>query len=252
MIYLCGSGIGCVDNLTVKAKRVIEQADVLMIWYSTPLDIVKLCSGQLVNCSELTLKEVIEIMALCHSEGKNVVRLHDGDLSIYGCIQEEIEELDKRKIPWECIPGISAFQVLSARIGRELALPGVSHSIIIARCNEDRFPTPDVERIMNLGKAGVTMLLYSSIGEIEECYRQLIRNYPLDTPVILGENLGSEGERIFKCSLRAMVSTVRSSHISLNTLIALGKVFGQVEYTENEILRNKNYVGKGKQRNVPI
>lgn len=244
MIYLCGSGIGSVDNLTVKAKRIIEECDVLMVWGSTPIDIVSLAKGELINTSLLNLHDTVAIMEICHKAGKNVVRMHDGDLSIYGCIQEEIEELDKRKIPWECIPGISAFQVLSSRLGRELALPGISHSIIIARCNEDRFPTPDNERIMNLGKSGVTMLLYSSIGEIDECYRQLIRNYSPDTPVVLGENLGSIKERIFKCTLRTLVKTVRDNRIALNTLIALGKVFGSVEYTEGEILRNKNYVGK--------
>lgn len=244
MIYLCGSGIGCVDNLTVKAKRIIEEADVLMIWYSTPIDIVRLCKGMLVNCSELTLKETVEIMALCHREGKNVVRLHDGDLSIYGCIQEEIEELDKRGIPWECIPGISAFQVLSARIGRELALPGISHSILIARCNEDRFPTPNNERIMNLAKSGITMLIYSSIGEIEDCQSQLLKNYPKDTAVVLGENLGSASERIFYCQLDSLVKTVRQNNISLNTIIMLGKVFGNVEYTEGHILGDVNYRGK--------
>lgn len=244
MIYLCGSGIGCVDNLTVKAKRIIEEADVLMIWYSTPIDIVRLCKGMLVNCSELTLKETVEIMALCHREGKNVVRLHDGDLSIYGCIQEEIEELDKRGIPWECIPGISAFQVLSARIGRELALPGISHSILIARCNEDRFPTPNNERIMNLAKPGITMLIYSSIGEIEDCQSQLLKNYPKDTAVVLGENLGSASERIFYCPLDSLVKTVRQNNISLNTIIMLGKVFGKVEYTEGRVLGDVNYRGK--------
>lgn len=244
MIYLCGSGIGCVDNLTVKAKRIIEEADVLMIWYSTPIDIVRLCKGMLVNCSELTLKETVEIMALSHREGKTVVRLHDGDLSIYGCIQEEIEELDKRRIPWECIPGVSAFQVLSARIGRELALPGISHSILIARCNEDRFPTPNNERIMNLAKPGITMLIYSSIGEIEDCQFQLLKNYPKDTAVVLGENLGSDSERIFYCRLDSLVKTVRQNNISLNTIIMLGKVFGNVEYTEGHILGDVNYRGK--------
>lgn len=241
MIYLCGSGIGCVDNLTIKAKRIIEECDVLMIWYSTPLDIVGLCKGEIINCSELNLQETVEIMAICHNEGKIVVRLHDGDLSIYGCIQEEIEELDKRKIPWECVPGLSAFQVLTSRLGKELALPGISHSIIITRCNEDRFPTPDNERVMNLARAGVTMLLYSSIREIEECYRQLSKHYPQNTPVILGENLGSAKERIFHCALNTMVKTVKDNRISLNTLIMLGKVLGPVEYTEGRILGDKNY-----------
>ena len=81
----------------------------------------------------MTLEEVVDVMAKAHFLGKNVVRLHTGDPSIYGAIREQMDALRQKNIPFEVVPGVSSFCGAAAALQAEYTLPGVSQTVIITR-----------------------------------------------------------------------------------------------------------------------
>lgn len=149
MVYFVGAGTGAVDLITVRGMRLLKQADVIIYAGSlvNPELLTYAREGcEIHNSAKLTLEEVIEIIETAQKEGKLTVRLHTGEPSVYGAVREQMDELDKLKIPYESCPGVSACFGAAASLNLEYTLPGVSQSLIITRM-EGRTEVPKKESI---------------------------------------------------------------------------------------------------------
>ena len=149
MVYFIGAGPGDPDLITVKGKRVIEEAD--RIIYAGSLVNPQILEGakpeaRIYNSASMTLPQVIAVMEQAEQEGKMTARVHTGDPSLYGAVREQMTELEKRRIQYEVIPGVSSFLAAGAALKREYTLPGVSQSVILTRM-EGRTPVPEKESI---------------------------------------------------------------------------------------------------------
>ena len=145
-VYFVGAGPGDPDLITVKGRRLLEEADVVIYAGSlvNPAVLAVTPAGcEIHNSASMTLDEVIAVMKAGVEQGKKVVRLHTGDPSIYGAIQEQIDLLNKLDISWQVVPGVSSFLAAAAALGQEYTLPGVSQTVIITRM-EGRTPVPAV------------------------------------------------------------------------------------------------------------
>lgn len=112
MITFVGAGPGAEDLITVRGQNKLKEADVVI--YAGSLvnpALLKMCREEceIYNSAEMTLEEVMEVMIKGESSGKKVVRLHTGDPCLYGAIKEQMDELDRRKIPFEDCPGSQFF-----------------------------------------------------------------------------------------------------------------------------------------------
>ena len=169
MIYFIGAGPGDPELITVKGKRLIDEADIII--YAGSLVNPQVLSGarpeaEIYNSATMNLEEVLDVMKRGVAAGKKVVRVHTGDPSIYGAHREQMVELDKMGIPYEIVPGVSSFLAAAASLKREYTLPGVSQTVILTRM-EGRTAVPEREQIEALAAHQATMVIFLSVGEIE-------------------------------------------------------------------------------------
>ena len=148
-IYFIGAGPGDPELITVKGQRILGEADIVIYAGSLVnpalLSLVKQ-GAQVYNSASMTLAEVITVMLEGVQNNKMVVRLHTGDPSIYGAIQEQMDELNKHNIEYKVIPGVSSFLATAAALKQEYTLPDVSQTVIVTRI-EGRTPVPEKESL---------------------------------------------------------------------------------------------------------
>ena len=184
-VFFVGCGPGDPDLITVKAKKLIQKADIVVYSGSLiPSSILKLCKkGRLHDASGLIREQIFELLKKNAKRGKLVVRLHDGDPSIYGAIKEQIDNLQKIGIESEVIPGVTSFLASAAALGTQLTLPGVTQTIIITRA-ESRTKVPKREKIAELAKHKATMIFYLSVHLLSDILKQALKGgYKKSTPV---------------------------------------------------------------------
>ncbi len=223
-IYLVGAGPGDPELLTIKAKKLLENADLVLYTGSLiPEEILKEVPGEKINSAPLTLPEIIEILATAAQEEKLAVRLHSGDPSLYGAIAEEIEELGRRGIAWEIVPGVSSFLAAAAALGCELTIPEVSQTVIITRA-AGRTPVPEKENLRSLASHQATLILFLSASLIDKVTRELLEGgYPPETPAACVYRVGWPEQKILKAPLETLAKVVKEAEIKKQALILVGK-----------------------------
>ena len=161
-VVFIGAGPGDPELITLKGKRYLEQADIVI--YAGSLlnpEILKYAksTAKLYDSAKMSLPEVLKIMIDAAKNGKFVARVHDGDPSFYGAIQEQMDALDKEKIEYFRVPGVSCLQGGAGALNRELTLPNISQTVIITR-PEGRTPVPEAESIRKLAAHQATMVIF--------------------------------------------------------------------------------------------
>jgi len=231
-VYFVGCGPGNPDLLTVKAKKLIEKADIVVYSGSLiPHEIIALCKkAKLYDAAKLVREEIFGILRENALKGKLVVRLHDGDPTIYGAIREQTDNLKKEKIEFEIVPGITSFLASAAALGSELTLPGVTQTIIITRA-ESRTQVPTREKITELAKHRATMIFYLSVHLISEIVKESLKGgYPKSTPVAAIYRASWKDEKVIKGTLADIVKKVRDQKITRTAIIIIGDVVNPKHY----------------------
>ncbi|MDR0791078.1 MAG: precorrin-4 C(11)-methyltransferase, partial [Methanomassiliicoccaceae archaeon] len=186
MVIFVGAGPGDPELLTIKGKRAIDSADVII--YAGSLVNPEVLNGakgtaKIYNSAEMDLDEVIDVMREAVADGKKVARVHTGDPSIYGAIREQIDRLDRLGIDCEVIPGVSSFLAAAAVLKKEYTMPSKSQTVILTRM-EGRTPVPPKEKLIDLARHNATMVIFLSIAFIDELAGTLRdAGYRPDTPV---------------------------------------------------------------------
>ena len=236
-VHFVGAGPGDPDLITVKGKRLLSEADVVVYAGSLVNPALLEVTGprcEIHNSASMTLAEVIEVMQKAVSEGKQVVRLHTGDPSIYGAIQEQIDLLNQLDIQWEVVPGVSSFLAAAAALGQEYTLPGISQTVIITRM-EGRTPVPDKEKIRALAEHQATMCIFLSVHMFGELVRELMEGgYSPDTPVAVVEKASWPEQRIFRGTLTTIADQLAEAVVSRTAMVIVGEVLAG-EYEQSRL-----------------
>lgn len=231
-IYFVGCGPGDPELITVKAKKLIQKADVMVYSGSLiPTPILKLCKkGKLYDAVKLVREEIFEILQKNSKENKIVVRLHDGDPTIYGAIKEQIDNLQKEGIESEIIPGVTSFLASAAALGIQLTLPGVTQTIIITRA-EARTKVPEREKISELAKHDATMVFYLSIHLLSEIVKQAIYGgYSKSTPAAVVYRASWPDQKVIVGTLEDITKKVRAEKIIRTAIVIIGNVIQPSSY----------------------
>ncbi len=229
MIHFIGAGPGDPELLTVKGKRLIDEADIII--YAGSLVNPMVLSGaketaEIYNSASMTLPEVIALMEAGERAGKQVVRVHTGDPSLFGAHREQMTELDRLGIAYDVVPGVSSFLAAAASLKREYTLPGVSQTVILTRM-EGRTPMPEKEQIEALSSHQATMVIFLSVGEIAElCGRLKEGGYPPETPAAVVYKASWEDEKIILGTLLDIDEKVRAAGIKKTALVTVGRFLG--------------------------
>lgn len=221
-VYFIGAGPGDPELITVKGKKLIDEADVII--YAGSLvnpDILAGIKAEIYDSSGMTLEEIINIIRESIKKEKLVVRLHSGDPSFYSAISEQIERLRRLNIAYEVVPGVSSAMAGAALLGQELTIPEISQTVIFTRI-EGKTPVPDTEKLSELARHGATMVIFLSVGMIEKIREELLKGYPEDTPVVVIEKVSLPDERIIRGTLKDIVDLVREADIKKTALVYVG------------------------------
>ena len=221
-VFIVGAGPGDPDLLTIKGKRLLKEADVVI--YAGSLvhpDILQGLEAELFDSAKLNLDEIIGIISGKVEEGKKVVRLHSGDPSIYGAIKEQMVRLDSLGIPYEIIPGVSSAMAVAAALKEEFTLPEVTQTLIITRLG-GRTPVPEKEALGRLSEIRASMLIFLSVGMIDKVVSELLHGYPEVTPVAVVEKVTWPQERIIRGQLKDISKKVKDAGIEKTAVIAVG------------------------------
>ena len=226
MIHFVGAGCGAPDLITLRGKKHIENADVIV--YAGSLVNKELLQFAKKDCaiydsSKMTLEEIIKVIAAAEREGLSVVRLHTGDPSLYGAIGEQMQELDMLGIEYDITPGVSAFSGAAASLKAEYTLPDVSQTVIITRA-AGRTGVPGSEDLRSLASHGATMVLYLSAGLLDKVASDLIAGgYDAATPAAIVYKATWADEKICRCTVGTLKQAAEAAGITKTALIVVGK-----------------------------
>ncbi|MEW5745547.1 MAG: precorrin-4 C(11)-methyltransferase [Nitrospirota bacterium] len=228
-VYFIGAGPGDPELITVKGRRVLDAAEVVI--YAGSLVNPALLDGlraEIHNSASMTLDETIALMERSIKAGKTVARLHTGDPAFYSAISEQIERLRNLGIAYEVIPGVSSAMAGAAALGQELTIPEISQTVIVTRL-EGRTPVPDAERLGLLAQHRATMVIFLSAGMIEKVRSELLEGYPPDTPVVIIEKASWPEQRILRGTIDDMAALAADAGIRKTALIYVGESLGASE-----------------------
>jgi precorrin-4/cobalt-precorrin-4 C11-methyltransferase len=229
MVIFIGAGPGDPELLTIKGKRAIDDADVIIYAGSlvnpAVLNDAKR-SAKIYNSAEMNLDEVIDVMKAAVADGKKVARVHTGDPSIYGAIREQIDRLDRLGIDSEVIPGVSSFLGVAAVLKKEYTLPSKSQTVILTRM-EGRTPVPPKEKLIDLARHNATMVIFLSVSFIDELARTLKdAGYRSDTPVAVVYKATWPDQKIVIGTVDDIAKKVKDAKIEKTALTVVGDFLG--------------------------
>ncbi|WP_040471957.1 cobalt-precorrin-4 methyltransferase [Lentilactobacillus kisonensis] len=237
IISFVGAGPGDPDLITLKGYRRLAEADVVI--YAGSLVNPKLLDyckpgAQKFDSASMTLDDIITKMAESVKKDESVVRLQTGDFSIYGSIREQVEELKKRDIEYECIPGVSSFLGAASQMGVEYTVPEIAQSVIITRIS-GRTKVPEDESLTSLAQHHTSMVIFLSVQSIRRVVRQLIAGgYTDETPAAVIYKATWPDEKMVKGTLGDIADKVGKAGISRTALIMVGEFLGD-KYTYSKL-----------------
>ena len=172
--------------------------------------------------------------------GRSVVRLHSGDLTLYSAIAEQMQILSEANIPFELIPGISAFQAAAAILNTELTLPNLVQTIILTRTSGRASAIPEAEELASLAAHRASLCLYLSAHHVKAAQEKLCLHYPEDTPIAICYRVGWEDEKIWLVPLTEMSKTTHQQKLTRTTLYIISPAFKTIT-TDHESSRSRLY-----------
>lgn len=229
MVHFVGAGSGTPDLITVRGIRLLTKADVII--YAGSLVNPQLLEHakkdcEIYNSAVMTLDEVIAVCKEKTEQGKEMVRLHTGDSSIYGAIREQMDRLKELGIAYDVCPGVSSFCAAAASLQAEYTLPGVSQTVIITRM-AGRTPVPEKEELKSLAAHQATMILFLSAGLLDQVKNELIEGgYSKDTPAAICYKVSWPEEKIIRGLLGELPELAKQYKITKTALIVVGHFLG--------------------------
>ena len=217
MVHIVGAGPGDPELMTIKGQRLLREADVVI--YAGSLvneEILNFCKAkaEIYNSAQMMLEEIMHVITLAEREGKTTVRLHTGDPSIYGAVQEQMDAMTARGIEFDVTPGVSSFLAAAASLKQEYTIPGVTQTVIITR-RGGRTPVPDSESIKKLAQHQTTLCIFLSVNLLDEIKRELMSaGCKSSTPVAVVYKASWPGEeKVIKGRLDTIVQQVKEANI---------------------------------------
>jgi precorrin-4/cobalt-precorrin-4 C11-methyltransferase len=237
-VYFVGAGPGAADLLTVRALRLIEAAPVILYAGSlVPAEVLTAArpGARLVDTAELDLAAITAELVAADRAGRDVVRLHSGDPSIFSAVAEQTRRLDAAGVAWTIVPGVPAFAAAAAALGQELTLPGVGQTVVLTRTAARATPMPPGEELAALGATGCTLVLHLAVQNIDQVSRELLPHYGPDCPAAVVARASWPDEVVLRCALGDLAGQVRAAGIARTAIIVIGRVLAAGSFRDSHL-----------------
>ena len=227
-IEIVGAGPGDPDLVSVRGRRMLEEADLILYAGSLVPKALTAChkKGAVVRSSaDMTLEEQCALMKAHYDKGHAIVRLHTGDPCIFGAIQEQMAFFDEQGMSYHITPGISSFLAAAAELRSQFTIPERTQTIILTR-GEGRTPMPEREKLHLLARSQSTMCIFLSAAIVDDVQRELLQEYPEDTPVAACYHLTWPDQKIYRGQLKDLARIVHDNNLTLTTMLVVGEAIG--------------------------
>jgi precorrin-4 C11-methyltransferase len=227
-IAIVGAGPGAPEYITLKGKELLENADCILYAGSlVPEELTHFAhpTALVRNSASMTLEEQMDLIDEMYKQGKLIVRLHSGDPSIYGAIQEQMTIFDEKNYDYFIVPGISSFQAAAAYLRSEFTIPEVAQTIILTR-GEGNTPMPEHEKLEDMAKLRATMCIFLSAGIVKKVESQLLQHYPPETPLAVLYRVSWKDEKVWTGKLNELSQIIKDNKLSRTVLIIVGEAVG--------------------------
>lgn len=224
-IEIVGAGPGDPDLVSVRGRKMLERADLILYAGSLVPKALTECHkpGAVVRSSaDMALEEQCALMKQFYDQGKYIVRLHTGDPCIFGAIQEQMAFFDQNHMDYHITPGISSFLAAAAELQSQFTIPERCQTIILTR-GEGRTPMPEKEQLHLLARSQSTMCIFLSAAIVDDVQRELLQEYPEDTPVAACYHLTWPDQKIYRGKLKDLAKIVHDNHLTLTTMLVVGE-----------------------------
>ena len=230
-IEIVGAGPGDPDLVSVRGRRLLERADLILYAGSLVPQALTEChkSGAVVRSSaDMTLEQQCALMKEHYDRHHLIVRLHTGDPCIFGAIQEQMAFFDREGMSYHITPGISSFLAAAAELRSQFTIPERTQTIILTR-GEGRTPMPEKEQLHLLAKSQSTMCIFLSAAIVDDVQTELLQEYPENTPVAVCYHLTWPDQKIFRGQLKDLAKIVHDHRLTLTTMIVVGEAIDNRE-----------------------
>ncbi len=233
-IVFLGAGPGDPELLTLKGRRLLDAADVVV--YAGSLVNPALLDGvraEIHDSAGMTLDEVLAVLCAAWRAGRRAVRLHTGDPALYGAIREQMQRLDREGITYEVVPGVSSAFAAAAALKAELTVPEITQTVIFTRIG-GRTAVPEAESLRRLAAVRASMCIFLSAGMMEQVVAELLAGgCPPDTPAAVVEKASWPEQRIIRGTLADIAA--KAAGIRKTAMILVGAALSDMETAASKL-----------------
>ena len=254
MISFVGAGPGAPDLITLRGRDRLAAADVV-IWASSlvPEALLGHAAPDAVvhDSKSMSLEDVLAVYA-AHPDAA-IVRLHSGDPSIYGAIQEQIDWCVAHERDFEIVPGVSSLGAAAAALGRELTIPGVAQSVVVTRlAGRTAASMPERESVPAFSAIGPTMAVFLSAAlpaQLQAALLEVGSAYHADTPAAVVVRASWPDEQVVPTSVGRLAETLDRLGARTTVLVLVGPALEGMAARSH--LYSPGFAHKFRRRSVP-
>jgi precorrin-4/cobalt-precorrin-4 C11-methyltransferase len=237
-VHFIGAGPGAADLITVRGRDLIARCPVCLYAGSiVPRELLGFCppGARIVDTAPLSLDEIHAEFAAAHAAGRDVARLHSGDLSIFSALAEQLRQLTRRGIPYTLTPGVPAFAAAAAALQCELTVPEIAQSVVLTRVDGRASRMPEKEKLATFAASGATLVIHLAIHAIEMVVAELTPFYGTDCPAAVVVAASTVDERILRGTLADIAGQARAAKIERTALILVGRALAAKDFRASAV-----------------
>lgn len=237
-VHFIGAGPGAADLITVRGRDLIAKCPVCLYAGSlVPEALLTHCppGAEIVDTAPMTLDEIMARIEMATHEGKDVARLHSGDLSIWSALGEQLRRLDQLGIAFTITPGVPSFAAAASVLGRELTLPEVAQSVVLTRTSGRASSMPEAEQLEAFAATRATLAVHLSIHAISDVVRRLLPFYGPDCPAAVVYRATWPDEQVIRGTLRTIAAKTAEAGPERTALILVGEALGRDDFRESAL-----------------
>ena len=242
-IWFVGAGPGDPDLITVKGRRLLEEAGAILyagslVDRAATLHAPEGC--EIRDSKDMTLEQMTDWLLEQAARHATVVRLQTGDPGLYGALTEMTRPLDTAGVPWAVVPGVSSALASAAAAGETLTLPEVTQTVILTRV-AGRTPMPPGEELEALAAHHSTLCIFLSITLLHEVQRALrAAGWAEDAPILVVQKASwPEEEKIIRGTLADIKKKCQEEKVGAQAMIIASPTLGARHW--EDIARSKLY-----------
>jgi precorrin-4/cobalt-precorrin-4 C11-methyltransferase len=234
-VHFIGAGPGAPDLITLRGRDLIASCPVCLYAGSlVPEEILGHCpdGAEIHNTAPMDLDAIVAACRKATDEGKDVARLHSGDLSVWSAMGEQIRRLREEGIPVSVTPGVPSFAAAAAALETELTLPGLAQSVVLTRTPGRASTMPEGETLTNFAATGATLAIHLSIGNLDHVIAELAPAYGEGCPVAVVYRASWPDQQIIRTTIARLKDDV-TENITRTALILVGPALGGEGFDES-------------------